>query len=343
MSDSQKFTLPPEQQAIRDKCFHPTGINGDIAPIGYPAEGMEILLLDDAHNRVRDGELGEIAIKSRYLSLGYWRRPDLTLEKFRSDPDGGEERIYFTGDLGRKEADGCLFHMGRKDDQVKIRGHRVEVAEIEAALLNLGHFRKAFVALRDRGVLEKSLIAYLVPERWPAPTTSFLRKTLAAILPSHMIPSVFVMLESLPLTPTSKVDPKALPDPGSLRPDLDTPYVAPRTSIEQQLASVWEKALGVNQVGIHDNFLDLGGHSLAAMRVVSQVIKAFQLELPLQSLFLSPTIAEMTAVITEHQGKQLGDEEMERMLGELESLSDEEAQRFLAKGTTARSNGERHE
>ena len=310
-----------------------TRINGDIAPIGYPAEDMEVILLDDAHNRVRDGELGEIVIRSRYLSLGYWRRPDLTKEKFHSDPNGGEERIYFTGDLGRREPDGCLFHMGRKDDQVKIRGYRVEVAEIEAALLNLGYFRKAFVALRDRGLPEKSLIAYLVPERWPAPTTSFLRKTLTAILPSHMIPSVFVMLESLPLTPTKKVDRNALPDPGMRRPELDIPFVASRTPVEQQLAGIWAVVLALDQVGIHDNFFDLGGHSLAATRVVSQVLKNFQMELPLQSLFQSPTVAEMAAVIMEHQGKRLGEEELEHMLGELESLSDEEAQQLVAKET----------
>jgi amino acid adenylation domain-containing protein len=317
-----------------------TRINSDIAPVGYPADDMEILLLDDTHYRAKDGELGEITIRSRYLSPGYWRRPDLTKEKFQADPEGGEARIYFTGDLGRRGPDGCLFHMGRKDDQVKISGYRIEVAEIEAALLNLNHFRKAFVTLRDRGLPEKSLIAYLVPERWPAPTTSFLRKALAAILPSHMIPSVFVMLESLPLTPTRKVDRAALPDPGTERPSLDTPYIAPRTAVEQQLASVWAEVLGLDQVGIHDSFFDLGGHSLAAMRVVSQVLKVFQLKVLLQSVFRSPTIAEMAGVIMEHQGKQLGEEDLERVLSELEALSDEEVQRLLAEKTDPTSGGE---
>jgi acyl carrier protein len=217
------------------------------------------------------------------------------------------------------------------------------VAEIEAALLNLNHFRKAFVALRDRGLPEKSLIAYLVPERWPAPTTSFLRKALAAILPSHMIPSVFVMLEALPLTPTKKVDRAALPSPGTARPDLDTPYVAPRTPVERELASVWAEVLGLDQVGIHDSFFDLGGHSLAAMRVASQVIKQFQFKLPLQSLFQSPTIAEMAEVITEHQKNQLGRKELEQIVGELESLSDEQARRLLAEETDSTTGGERHE
>jgi amino acid adenylation domain-containing protein len=310
-----------------------TRISGDIAPIGYPAEDMDVILLDGAHNRVKDGELGEIAIKSRYLSLGYWRRPDLTNDKFLSDPNGGEERIYFTGDLGRRDPDGCLFHLGRKDDQVKIRGYRVELAEIEAVLLNLGYFRNACVTLRNRGLPEQSLVAYLVPERQPAPTTSLLRKTLTALLPSHMIPSVFVILESLPLTPARKIDRAALPDPGMERPELDIPFAASRTPVEQQLASIWADVLALDQVGIHDNFFDLGGHSLAAMRVVSRVIKQFQLQIPLQSLFRSPTTAEMAAVITEHQGKQLGEEELERMLLELESMSEEEAQQLVAKET----------
>jgi acyl carrier protein len=304
-----------------------TPINGDIAPIGYPAEDMEVLLLDNTHRQVRDGELGEIAIKSRYLSLGYWRRPDLTEEKFRPDPDGGEARIYFTGDLGRRDPDGCLFHMGRKDDQVKIRGYRVETVEVEAVLLSLGHFRKVFVALRDRGLPEKSLIAYLVPERWPAPTASFLRKTLTAILPSHMIPAVFVMLESLPLTPTGKVDRNALPDPEIKRPNLDTLFVAPRTPVEQRLASIWMEALALDPVGIHDNFFDLGGHSLAAMRVISRVIQQFQLKLPVKALFEAPTVAEMAAIIETHQDERASDTDLPQMLREVEAMTDEEAQR----------------
>ena len=186
---------------------------------------------------------------------------------------------------------------------------------------------RAFVGLRDRGLPEKSLIAYLVPERWPAPTTSYLRNTLKAILPSHMIPAVFVMLESLPLTPTRKVDRAALPVPGTERPELDTPFAASRTPVEQQLASIWAEVLAFRQVGIDDNFFDLGGHSLAAMRVVSRVIKHFQLELPLQSLFQSPTVAEMAAVITHNQAKQASDEELAQMLREVDAMTEEEAQR----------------
>ena len=148
---------------------------GEIAPIGYPAEDVEIMLLDDGGNTVRHGEIGEIAVKSKYLACGYWRRPEMTHERFR-DPAGGEKRIYRTGDLGRIDSDGCLFHLGRKDDQIKVRGHTVEVAEIEAALLNLGYFSKAVVTLRDRSSAEKSLVAYVVPENGPHRPLVFLEK-----------------------------------------------------------------------------------------------------------------------------------------------------------------------
>ena len=252
-----------------------TQLAGGFAPTGYPAEDMEIMLLDDGGNPVGPGEIGEIAVKSKYLACGYWRRPEMTNERFRGDPAGGEARIYRTGDLGRIEDDGCLFHLGRKDDQIKVRGHRVEVAEIEAALLNLGYFRKAFVTLRDRGSDEKSLVAYVVPEKRPGPTSSHLRKALAATLPEHMVPSVFVMLDTIPLTPTEKVDRKALPEPGNARPEMDTPFIAPRTSLERDIAKIWGDILSLDQVGVHDNFLDLGGHSLAAFRVISRVIQTF--------------------------------------------------------------------
>jgi acyl carrier protein len=279
------------------------------------------------------GEIGEIAVRSRYLSRGYWRRPELTDEKFQPDPDGGDARIYRTGDVGRLALDGCLFHLGRLDDQIKIRGYRVEIAEIQASILKLGLFSKAFVKARDQQSGDKSLVAYLVPENWPAPTTSALRKTLASMLPSHMIPSVFVMLKALPLTPNGKVDRKALPDSGYSRPELDTDFVPPKSQVEMELAEIWCEALSLDQVGIHDNFFDLGGHSLAVNRVVSRVIKAFQLELPVKALFESPTVAKMAKIITLNQARTASPQVLEHMLSEIEALSDDEAGRRLQEWT----------
>jgi acyl carrier protein len=279
-------------------------------------------------SEVQGEEIGEIAVKSRYLTPGYWRRPDLTRAVLL--PAEGDQRIYRTGDIGRMLRDGCLLCLGRKDSQVKIRGHRVEIAEIEMALLNLGTIKAAVVIARRDRPDDHRLVAYLVPKEHPAPTVTKLRHALAETLPEHMIPSIFVLLDDLPLAPNGKINRAALPDPGNSRPELDTAFVAPRTRVEQKLAQIWTEILSLDSVGVHDNFFDLGGHSLAATRVVSQVIKQFQLELPLQSLFQSPTVAEMAAVINHPQGKQLGQQELDRILTELESISDEDAKRLLA-------------
>jgi len=320
-----------------------TQLTGEIAPVGYPAEDMEIMLLDDEGNPASPGETGEIAVKSKYLACGYWRRPQMTDERFRVDPAGGEQRTYRTGDLGRIGNDGCLFHLGRRDDQIKVRGHRVEVAEIEAALLNLGYFRKAFVTLRERGSDEKFLVAYVEPGKRPAPTSSTLRRALAATLPDHMIPSRFVMLDTIPLTPTLKVDRNALPEPGNARPEMDTHFSAPRTSLEWDIAKIWGNILSLDQVGVDDNFFDLGGHSLAAFRIISQVIQTFRVDLPPKALFDSPTVAEMAAVIETNLPKLATQEELDRILNEVEAISNEEAKRLLTEVSEAKSKARERE
>jgi len=320
-----------------------TKITGEIVPVGYEIPDKKVLLLDDNGQEVGFAQVGEIAVKSRYLSLGYWRRPDLTETKFLPDPSGGDERIYLTGDLGRMSPDGCLEHLGRKDFQVKIRGLRIEVAEVEEALRSMGAIQEAVVVAREDESGDKHLVSYIVPAKNAAPSISEVRNFLDQRLPRHMVPSRFVMLDALPLTPNGKVNLSALPDPGKARPDLDTPFVAPMTPVEKTLSQIWAEVLSLEQLGIHDNFFDLGGHSLAATRVVSEVIKTFQLELPVQALFQAPTVAQMAAVITEHRGKRLGNEELVRILTELESLSEEEARRLLADKSGSATTGDRHE
>jgi amino acid adenylation domain-containing protein len=307
-----------------------TPIDGARVPIGYPVDDKEVLLLDESGKDAGRNCIGEIAVKSRYLSLGYWRRPDLTRAKFLPDPNGGEERTYLTGDLGRMAADGCLLHVGREDFRVKVRGYTVEVSEIELALLEHTAVKEAAVVGQETQSDDMQLVAYFVPSDKPAATVTELRNFLKARLPDYMIPSAFVSLRGLPLTPNGKIDRLRLPDPGRSRPNLDAPYVAARNPIEQQLANIWAEVLSLNPVGIHDNFFDLGGHSLAATRVVSQLLKIFKLELPLQSLFESQTVAEMALVVTEHLEKSLAEEKLNRILTELESLSDEEAKRILS-------------
>jgi amino acid adenylation domain-containing protein len=309
---------------------HSITITDHIVPVGYAVEGNDVFLLRDDSEEASSNEVGEIAVKSRHLSPGYWRNPGLTQAKFSPVPAEEEKRIFKTGDLGRMSPDGCLVYLGRKDFQVKIRGHRVELAEIERALLDLGHFREVVVVSLNDHAGEQRLVAYLVPVRQTVVRADALRASLSEKLPDHMIPSSFVVLDSIPVTSTGKVDRNALPAPSRTRPELHTSFVAPRTFFEKELAQVWAEILTLNVVGIHDNFFDLGGHSLAATRVVSRVIKTFQVDVPLQALFAAPTVAEMAAMVTEHQAKKMGDQALSRVLAELESLSEDEAVNLLA-------------
>jgi len=312
------------------------------APVGYPVKGIEIRLLGEDGREVSLGEIGEIAVSGSSLAFGYWKEPELTGAKFLPDPGDANRCIYLTGDLGQMLSDGFLIHRGRKDLMVKIRGYRVDLREVEGALREHPTISDAAVAAWDQSSEEKYLVGYIVSHAESTMRVSELNAFLRAKLPDYMIPKAFVLLESLPLT-NGKLDRSMLPQPGNQRPDLRTAYVPPRNDIERLLSRIWEGVLVTEKVGIHDNFFDLGGHSLAAARIISGVIKQFQLELPIKALFESPTVAEMAAVITAHQGKQLTDGDLARVLGELESLSDDEAQRLLAEETTSSDSGPRHE
>jgi amino acid adenylation domain-containing protein len=309
-------------------------VEGNILPVGYPVEDNEILLLDESGKEVSIDTIGEIAVKSRYVTPGYWRKPDLTKASVLPGSERGDERTYRTGDVGRLLPNGCLIHLGRKDFQVKIRGHRIEIAEIEMALLNHPAIKQAIVVPREDYAEDQRLAAYLVSAARRAPAVSELCSFLKKTLPDYMIPSTWMFMEAFPLAPNGKLDRQGLPPPSSTRPELDTAFVAPRTPIESRLARIWSEVLSIDQVGVHDNFLDVGGHSLAATRVVSQVLKQFRIEVPLQSLFQSPTVAEMARLITEHRSKKLSEHELKRILAELESLSDEEAESQLAGEST---------
>ena len=303
-------------------------------PVGYAVPNKDVLLLDEKGRELGTDQIGEIAVRSKYLALGYWRRPDLTQAAFIPDSRGGDERLYLTGDLGMMRSDGCLIHMGRKDFQLKIRRYRVDPAEIEAALLGLDSIKAAVVHAQEDDAGEHRLVGYVVPAAGGALTASALRRALAQTLPDYAIPSAFVFLDALPLLPNGKIDRRALPAPGRARPALDVPDVAPRTAIELDLASIWAEVLNVEQVGIHDHFLDLGGHSLLAAQIISRLIDRLHVEVPVRSLFQAPTVADMAVVITENQAKKAGREETARMLTELERLSDEEAESKLARKDT---------
>jgi amino acid adenylation domain-containing protein len=305
-----------------------TQIEGSVIPVGYEVPDKEILLLDEHGKTIGFNEIGEIAIRSPYLAVGYWQLPDLTQAKFLSDPEDSDQRTYLTGDLGRMLPDGCLYHVGRKDFRVKARGFTIDVSETEAALIALDVVKDAVVVARDDAEGDRRLVAYIVPSA-ERPTVSLLRRALAEKLPQYMIPSAVVLLDNMPLTATGKIDRRMLPDPRIARPELDRPFVAPRTPIEVQLAQIWSEVLGLDPVGVDDNFFDLGGHSLTAARVVTRAIKHFQLELPLAALFQAPTVADMALVILEAQARRLESSDLDRILSDVEALSEEEAERVL--------------
>jgi amino acid adenylation domain-containing protein len=277
-----------------------TEVRNHLVPVGYAVDANDILLVDDSGAQVA-GDEGEIAVRTRYVSPGYWRRTDLTADSFFDDPADEKGKIYRTGDLGRMLPDGCLLHLGRKDFFVKIRGYHVELAEIEMTLMEFPGIKDVVVTALNNNSGDERLVAYVVPKTAPGPNISEMRRFLADKLPDYMIPTTFIALDALPLTDTLKVDRKALPEPKGLRPEIAVSYAPPRNSVEEALVKIWAEVLDLNQVGIHDNFFDLGGHSLAVTRVISRVAETFSLDLPITVLFDSPTVAEMAEAIVERR------------------------------------------
>jgi acyl carrier protein len=248
---------------------------------------------------------GQLFIGGEGVARGYLNRPDLTADRFIPNPFSptGSERLYRTGDVARYRPDGNLEFMGRVDEQVKLRGFRVELGEVEAALLTHSEVEQAMVVLReDAG--QKRLIAYVVPANQQEElNVGLLRTYLKTKLPDYMMPAVFVTLAAFPLTRNGKVDRRALPVPDQTRPELEADYVAPRNDLESKMAEIWAESLGVNRVGIHDNFFELGGHSLLATQLNARIVKAFAVELPLRSFFESPTVAGLAALVAQKQNQ----------------------------------------
>ena len=295
---------------------HAMQLTGSVVPAGYAVEDVETLLLNEEGRAVGSDAIGDIVVKSRYLAVGYWRQPEITRTVFVPDPSGSDARIYRTGDLGRLLPDGCLVHLGRKDFQVKVRGYRVETADIELALLDHEAIQEAAVVAQD----DVRLIAYVVPTRLPAPSASVLQGFLRERLPDYMVPATFVVLDALPLTPNGKMDRRALPAPDRSRPTLAQPYVAPRTPIEADLVRIWAELLDLELIGVHDSFLDLGGHSLSAMQIIARVHRTWHVDIPLRVLLEAPTVASMALVITQHLASHIDAVELERLLLAVEAL-----------------------
>ena len=269
-------------------------------PIGRPIDNTQTYLLDSRLQPVVSGVPGQLYIGGAGLARGYHLRPSLTAEKFIPNPFSAEPgaRLYATGDLARYLSDGQLEFLGRIDQQVKVRGYRIELGEIESVLCEHSQVREATVLAWEETPGNMRLAAYFVPQRANAPAVADLNDFLKTKLPDYMVPSVFVALERMPLTPNGKVDRKALPSPSDALRD-GTSSVDPHTPIEQLVAGIYSHVLGVRRVGVHDNFFELGGHSLLATQVMSRVRQSFGIEMPLSQLFMSPTVAGFAAHIEE--------------------------------------------
>ncbi len=318
--------LGPTESTVSLQYFinHQTEITHQAVPVGYPVAETEILLLNETGEET--DIYGEIAIKSPYIALGYWQKPELTQTVFLTD--GDNQRLYRTGDMGRLRADGSIEFVGRKDFQVKLRGFRIELREVEAVLSQHPAVQETVVMLREETAGEKRLVAYWVPNQVPVTDTIELRRFIQEKLPDYMIPSAFVKLEAMPLTANGKVDRRALPVPDMLG-GIEADFVPPRTPAEEILATIWAEILKVEKVGIHDNFFELGGHSLLATQVMSRIRDAFSVEIPLRYLFEAPTMAALAVKITQSQAEKMVPDEITELLAELEGLSDEEAQKLL--------------
>jgi amino acid adenylation domain-containing protein len=287
----------------------------DHAPIGRPIANSRAYILDATYRLVPERAVGELFVAGPNLARGYLDQPALTAERFLPDPFCAEPgaRMYATGDRARYLPDGRIEFLGRTDHQVKLRGFRIELGEVEAALREHPGILDAAVAVHDDGAGGR-LVAYVVPID-PSPDVEDLRRFVGSRLPDHMVPGSVVWLDALPLTPNGKLDRTTLPQVQNI--STSAHFVAPQTESEEALASIWAELLGIDKVGVLDNFFDLGGHSLLAIRLVSRLRDDLGVELPLRQIFLNPTVAKLAMVVEA------------RLLDEIETLTNEEARQLV--------------
>lgn len=310
----------------------PSDFEGSKIPIGRPLANRKVYVLDPKGDPVPVNIPGELHLGGQGLAQGYLNRDDLTAKSFISDPFDArpDARLYKTGDLVRYLPDGNLEFLGRVDLQVKIRGYRLELGEVESALNQHPGVQEAVVTAREDEDGEKHLLAYLTSQTEEPPSNEDLRKFITSRLPLYMLPAAFMWLEEIPLTPSGKVNRKALPAVDLDRLVAEADYVAPRTPLEEEIAQLWAEVLNVERVGIHDHFFDLGGHSLLAAQLVARVRDHYHVELPLRDLFETPTVAGLATLVTQSLAREEEDELLNQLLAELDELSDEETKQLLA-------------
>jgi len=297
--------------------------------IGRPLPNVRVYILDEQRQPMPVGVPGEVYVGGQGVARGYLANPALTAERFIPDPFGASgARLYRTFDLARYQPDGNIEFLGRIDHQVKIRGYRIELGEIEAALRTHPALSDVLVMTAEDVNSEKSLVAYVVSKRQPAPEVDELRRFLKERLPVYMTPSEFAVLDSLPVSSNGKLDLKALPTLSQIRSETRDAYLASRTASERMLASIWSELLRREPIGIYDNFFELGGHSILATQLVMRIRQLFEIDLPLSAIFESVTLADLNFKILQHQ-LQPNDDGVDAMIEELEHLSEDEVRTLL--------------
>ena len=295
--------LGPTESTLALQYFldHRSDLRRHTIPVGYAVAETEILLLNESGEDAGLYAVGEIAIKSSHLALGYWKQPDLTAACFRPAADDPDKRIYLMGDLGSRLSDHRIDFCGRKDSQLKIRGQRIEIGEIEAHLSALPEAQAAAVTAQLDAEGYPHLVAYVVGRPGVELQTAQMRGNLRRALPEFMVPEVFVVLEELPLTQTGKVNRNALP-PVDLDQRVNThPLSVPRTPVEEMIAEIWRLVLPQRQIGVNEDFFAIGGHSLLAAQLISRIRESFGVEIELREIFERPTIAQMAERVTDLQ------------------------------------------
>ncbi len=295
-------------------------------PIGWALPGNEALVLDSRRRLVPVGAVGELAISGAGLARGYWGDEARTAESFVAHPYRSGERMYLTGDLVRRAENGAITFLGRRDGQVKIRGFRIERGEIESALLAHPGVQRAAVVVRTDVGPDPQLVGYVVSQVNPSPTEAELRQELMARLPGHMVPARIIGLDTLPLRPNGKLDESALPVPGVAVGE----HASPVGPTEESVAAIFASVLGVDSVGVTDDFFALGGHSLLATQIIVGVRAALDVQLPVYAVFEAPTVRGLAELVDQTAVTDVADDELARMIAELAELSDEEAAALLA-------------
>ena len=269
-------------------------------PIGHSVADMEVAVLDDDGRMVKPGESGEIAVTSRYLALGYWQRPELTELAFRPSPDDPAARVYRTGDLGQMDESGCLRYLGRKDFQEKVRGQRVDLTAVETEMLRVAGVAEAVAAVRPGRNGENDVVAYYTEDGAGAVDPGEVLKALRSCIEPGFMPAALVKLDRLPLNANGKVDRRALPLPGRRR-SLAAPVVAPKNQEERALLEIWRAILALEEIGVEDSFLDLGGDSLQAMRMLARARQLTGRDASIAEFFADPTISGLAKILRQNE------------------------------------------